>query len=168
MIKLRQKASAAGGPATGEKQFPAIRRYLSTAAKQVGTSDTSSCSPRSAWLPAETRLVTAPVPVQFRVNVLCWMSSDLLKRRSQIRIGNMINSDFEIHPIRTLRVVEEPTNIIPAILKRHMWHAPSPSGTLQVTTPSSTVGVMGVKGEITMSMYGPDVKTAAPIRSLFT
>src|ERR1700740_2713500 len=48
------------------------------------------------------------------------MSSDLLKRRSKIRIGNMINSDFEIHAIRALGMVEKPTNIKPAILKRHM------------------------------------------------
>jgi hypothetical protein len=27
---------------------------------------------------------------------------------------------------------------------------------------------MGVSGEITISMYGPDVKTAAPILSVFT
>src|SRR6516165_9369083 len=51
------------------------------------------------------------------------MSGDLLKRRSKIRIGNMINSDFEIHAIRALGMVEKPTNIISAILKGHMWHS---------------------------------------------
>src|SRR6201994_1562671 len=51
------------------------------------------------------------------------MSSDLLECRSKIRIGNMINSDFEIHAIRALGMVEKPTNIKPAILKRHMRHS---------------------------------------------
>src|SRR5580692_11429346 len=51
------------------------------------------------------------------------MSSDLLKRRSKIRIGNMVDSDFEIHAIRALGMVEKPTNIISAILKRHMRHS---------------------------------------------
>ena len=51
------------------------------------------------------------------------MSSDLLKRRSKIRIGNIIDSDFEIHAIRALGMVEKPTNIISAILKRHMRHS---------------------------------------------
>src|ERR1700733_2866128 len=51
------------------------------------------------------------------------MSSDLLKCRSKIRVGNMINSDFKIHAIRALRMVEKPTNIKPAILKRHMRHS---------------------------------------------
>ena len=51
------------------------------------------------------------------------MSSDLLKRRSKIRIGNIIDSDFEIHAIRALGMVEKPTNIIAAILKRHMRHS---------------------------------------------
>src|SRR5271169_4407660 len=50
------------------------------------------------------------------------MSSDLLKRRGKIRIGNMVDSDFEIHAIRALGMVEKPTNIISAILKRHMRH----------------------------------------------
>ncbi|SHS60256.1 Uncharacterised protein [Mycobacteroides abscessus subsp. abscessus] len=36
-----------------------------------------------------------------------------------------------------------------------------------MTTPSSTVGAIGVSGEIVISMYGPDVKIAAPIRSAF-
>src|ERR1700743_1074039 len=48
------------------------------------------------------------------------MSSDLLKCRSQIRVSNMINSDFKIHAIRALRMVEKPTNIKAAVLKRHM------------------------------------------------
>src|ERR1700744_1993483 len=51
------------------------------------------------------------------------MSSDLLKRRSKIRIGNMIDSDFKIHAIRALGMVEKPTNIKPAILKSHMRHS---------------------------------------------
>src|ERR1700761_6756583 len=51
------------------------------------------------------------------------MSGDLLKCRSQIRVGNMINSDFEIHAIRALGMVEKPTNIKPAILKSHMRHS---------------------------------------------
>src|SRR5258708_4482234 len=50
------------------------------------------------------------------------MSSDLLKRRSKIRVGHMIDSDFEIHAIRALGMVEKPTNIISAILKSHMRH----------------------------------------------
>src|ERR1700739_369969 len=48
------------------------------------------------------------------------MPSDLLKCRGKIRVGNMINSDFEIHAIRALGMVEKPTNIKPAVLKRHM------------------------------------------------
>src|ERR1700739_5161524 len=51
------------------------------------------------------------------------MPSDLLKCRGKIRVGNMINSDFEIHAIRALGMVEKPTNIKPAILKRHMRHS---------------------------------------------
>src|SRR6201981_3011821 len=51
------------------------------------------------------------------------MSSDLLKCRSKICIGNMVNSDFKIHTIRALGMVEKPTNIKPAILKRHMRHS---------------------------------------------
>src|SRR5271155_4641138 len=51
------------------------------------------------------------------------MSSDLLKCRSKIRVSNMINSDFKIHAIGALRMVEKPTNIKPAILKRHMRHS---------------------------------------------
>src|ERR1700733_6781938 len=51
------------------------------------------------------------------------MPSDLLECRSKIRIGNMVNSDFEIHAIRVLGMVEKPTNIKPAILKRHVRHS---------------------------------------------
>src|ERR1700691_5378548 len=53
------------------------------------------------------------------------MSSDRLKRRSKIRIGDMIDSDFEIHAIRALGMIEKPTNIISAILKRYMRHSSS-------------------------------------------
>src|ERR1700693_6261167 len=51
------------------------------------------------------------------------MPSDLRKRRGKIRIGNMVDSDFEIHATHTLRMVEKPTNIISAIVKRHMRHS---------------------------------------------
>src|ERR1700735_5072758 len=53
------------------------------------------------------------------------MSSDRLKRRSKIRIGDMIDSDFEIHAIRALGMIEKPTNIISAIRKRYMRHSSS-------------------------------------------
>src|SRR5689334_7914583 len=48
------------------------------------------------------------------------MSGDLLKCRSKVSVGDMIDSDFKIHAIRPLGVVEKPTNIEPAIVKRHM------------------------------------------------
>src|SRR5580693_9160205 len=48
------------------------------------------------------------------------MASDLFKRRSKIRIADVIDSDFEVHAVGAFRVVEKPTNIKPAILKRHM------------------------------------------------
>ena len=101
------------------------------------------------------------------------MSSDLLKCRSKIRIGNMINSDFKIHAIRALGMVEKPTNIKPAILERHMRHSAltkrNSPGYDTVLDRSSTVGVMSAPvDEITISMYGPEVKSAAPIRSLFS
>src|ERR1700739_3394303 len=51
------------------------------------------------------------------------MPSDLFKCRSKLRIGNMINRDFEIHAIRPFGMVEKPTNIKPAILERHMRHS---------------------------------------------
>ena len=57
---------------------------------------------------------------------------------------------------------------LPAAQQSSWGTAPLPSGTLQVTTPSSTEGVMGVIAEIAISIYGPVVNTAAPILSLFT
>ena len=80
----------------------------------------------------------------------------------------MLNSDFEVHAIRALGMVEKPANIISAILKSHMRH-----GSLtKRNSPRNDTVLHGRcherPGEITISMYGPDVKTAAPIRSLFT
>ena len=45
------------------------------------------------------------------------MPGDLLECRSEIDVGDVVDSDFEVHAIRPLRMVEEPTNVISAILK---------------------------------------------------
>src|SRR3984885_5609890 len=49
----------------------------------------------SRLISASAGRTLAPVRVQIRVDVLCWMSGHLLKRRSKIRIRNMLDSDFE-------------------------------------------------------------------------
>src|ERR1700730_3221354 len=60
------------------------------------------------------------------------MSSDLLECRSKIRVGNMVDSDLEVHAIRAVGMVEKPANVKSAVLKRHMrnsalteWDSPS-------------------------------------------
>ena len=93
------------------------------------------------------------------------MSGDLLKCRSKIRICNMINSDFEIHAIGALGMVEEPTNIKSAIFKCHMRHSALTKRNSPSYDTSLTVGVMSAPvDDITISMYGPEVNSAAPIR----
>src|SRR3981081_1784704 len=51
------------------------------------------------------------------------MPGDLLERRGKIRSANCIIGHFEIHAVRMLRMVEEPTDVISAILKGHVWHS---------------------------------------------
>ncbi len=76
------------------------------------------------------------------------MSGHLRECCGEFFIFDMLDSDFEIHAIRALRMVEEPANVISAILKSDMGHGSLPSGTRQVRTPFSTDGVMGVSREI--------------------
>jgi hypothetical protein len=65
-------------------------------------------------------------------------------------------------------MIEKPTNVISAILKRHMRY----SSVAKRNSPSYDTVLHGRchherSGEITISMYGPEVKSAAPIRSRF-
>src|SRR5690348_9494026 len=58
----------------------------------------------------------SPVRVQVGVDVPRRMPGDLLERRGEIGVGDIVDSDLEVHAVRPLGMVEKPTHVVTAVL----------------------------------------------------